>query len=363
MTENSTIDLLDFDREGLEAELSTALNEQRYRARQVVQWVYRKRVRDFQEMTNISREVRGRLAERYRIFRPELATTQQSTDGSRKYLFKMDDGSMVESVLIRQPTRYTLCISSQVGCAIGCRFCRTGLMGLTRHLKTSEIIGQVLAVQDDIAARRVAGDLDQPSEDFSNIVFMGMGEPLHNIDNVVRAVKLLNDELGLNFSSRKITVSTSGLVPAIQQFGASGAGANLAVSLNATTDEVRNELIPINRKWPLAELLKTLREYPLRNRKRITMEYVMLRGVNDTDADLERLPTLVRGIPVKINLIPYNENTGLGYYPPDRDTIAKWQDTLLSNGLNATIRWSKGQDISAACGQLATESSRRKPVH
>jgi 23S rRNA (adenine2503-C2)-methyltransferase len=311
-------------------------------------------------MSNISKEVRVRLAERYRIFRPELAEAQQSSDGSRKYLFRMDDGSMVESVLICQPTRYTLCVSSQVGCAIGCRFCRTGLMGLTRHLRTAEIVGQVLAVQDDIAQRRAEGDLTAPENGFQNIVFMGMGEPLHNFDNVVRAVKLLNDELGFNFSSRKITVSTSGLVPAIQRFGASGAGANLAVSLNATTDEVRDEVIPINKKWPIAELLAALREYPLKSRKRITIEYVMLRGINDRDEDLERLPQLLRGIPVKINLIPYNSNTGLGFFPPERSTIGKWQDTLLGKGLNATIRWSKGQDISAACGQLATESARRK---
>jgi len=347
------IDVLDFDRSGLETEISEAFRLQPYRARQLIQWLYRRRVKSFEEMTDIGRELRADLASRYRIYRPKIETTQQSTDGSRKYLFRLDDDSLVETVLIRQPTRYTLCVSSQVGCAIGCSFCRTGLMGLKRNLKTSEIIGQVLAVQDDIAER-------EEDEQFQNIVFMGMGEPLHNIDNVVKAVKLLNDELGLNFSTRKITVSTSGLVPAIKQFGESGAGANLAVSLNATTDETRDILIPINRKYPLEDLLKTLREYPLRSKKRITIEYVMLKGVNDTDADLERLPRLLHGIPSKINLIPYNANTGLGYAPPDRDTITKWQDYLLTRHLNATVRWSKGQDISAACGQLATDSARKK---
>lgn len=352
------IDILDFDREKLAAELDLALKLPAYRARQIVQWVYKRRVREFGEMTDIARPVREQLAARYRIFRPQVEQMQDSADGSRKYLFRMDDGSMIESVLICQPTRYTLCVSSQVGCAIACAFCRTGRMGLKRNLKTSEIVGQVLAVQDDVVARHGDGAAQQ----FQNIVFMGMGEPLHNYDNVVSAVKLLNDELGLNFSSRKITVSTSGLVPAIRDFGSSGAHANLAVSLNATTDEVRDVLIPINKKWPLHELLATLREYPLRSRKRITIEYVMLRGVNDSDEDLARLPRILHGIPVKVNLIPYNANTGLGFYPPDRKTIAHWQDTLLSRGLNATIRWSKGQDIDAACGQLATESARKKMV-
>lgn len=371
--DQALVDILDYDRAGLQDLLVREHGLQSFRARQLVQWLYKRRVRSFDGMTDISKTVREHLAATFRIFRPELVKRLDSVDGSRKYLFKMSDGSMVESVLIRQPKRYTLCISSQVGCAIGCKFCRTGLMGLTRHLRTCEIIGQVLAVQDDIAERTgiqpedalPAGSAESPNEQFENIVFMGMGEPLHNFDNVVKTVRLLNDELGLNFSSRKITVSTSGLVPAIEQLGTLDVPANLAISLNATTDETRTQLIPINKRWPLDALLGALRNYPLRSRKRITIEYVMLRGINDSDADLARLPRLLEGIPSKINLIPYNANTGLALdgvalEPPANETIHRWQKALLAKGHNATIRWSKGQDIQAACGQLATESARRK---
>lgn len=350
-TEKDTrVNLLNFDRRELASELQTALNIEPFRAQQLIQWVYKYRVTEFSAMTNIAREVRTKLEDRYYIYRPKVHTIQQSIDGSRKFLFELSDGSKVESVLIHQPSRWTLCISSQVGCAIGCAFCRTGTMGLKRHLETAEIIGQVLAVQDDIAARG--------AEFFTNIVFMGMGEPLHNFDNVIRTLSLLNDELGLNFSGRKITVSTSGLVPQIEKLGKSNVAMNLAVSLNATTDEVRDVVIPINKRWPIQTLLDELRRYPLRSRKRITIEYVMLAGVNDTDADLARLPELLHGIPVKVNLIPYNDNAGLGYKTPERHVIARWQETLLSQGLNATVRWSKGVDISAACGQLATEPRR-----
>ncbi len=355
------VDILNMDRAELAEDLQSSLGVEPFRARQLVQWLYRYRHRSFDEMTNISRQVRDQLASRYYIYRPEIDIVQLSSDGSRKFLFVLEDGSKVETVLIKQPTRYTLCVSSQVGCTIGCRFCRTGLMGLKRHLKTSEIIGQVLAVLDEIAVLQRESPESAPQE-FQNIVFMGMGEPLHNFENMSRAVRLLNDELGLNFSSRKITVSTSGLVPAIERFGSEGVGANLAVSLNATTDEVRSEVIPINKRWPIEELLGTLRKFPLKGRKRITIEYVMLGGVNDTEADLERLPRLLRGIPVKVNLIPYNNNAGLNFNAPLRTVVAHWQETLLSKGLNATVRWSKGEDIAAACGQLATAAPQVRPA-
>lgn len=355
--------IIGFDRSELAAELGS-IGLEPFRARQLVQWLHRRRSLVFEEMTNISRDVRAQLADRYEIFRPEIASAQLSRDGTRKFLFRLKDGMTVESVLIRQPTRFTLCVSSQVGCAIGCKFCRTGLMGLTRHLETHEIVGQILAVQDEVERLRAQAAEGEAigivPEQFQNIVFMGMGEPLHNFDNMSRAVRILNDELGLNFSTRKITVSTSGVVPAIERFGKEGVGANLAVSLNATTDEVRTAIIPINKKWPLEDLLGALRRLPLKGRRRITIEYVMLKGVNDTPEDLKRLPGLLRGIPSKVNLIPYNQNTGLGFSPPERETIERWQDTLLKKGLNATVRWSKGEDISAACGQLATEAIRRK---
>jgi 23S rRNA (adenine2503-C2)-methyltransferase len=228
-------------------------------------------------------------------------------------------------------------------------------MGLKRHLQTAEILGQVLAVQDDCWTRH-GREEGTPPDLFQNIVFMGMGEPLHNFDNVARAVGLLTDEAGFNFSPRKITVSTSGLVPAIKRFGEESVRANLAISLNATTDEVRTKIIPINKKWPLDDLLTSLRAFPLTGRKKLTIEYVMLRGVNDSDEDMKRLPGLLSNIPSKINLIPYNENAGLGFFGPKVETVQKWQDYLLKKGMYATIRWSKGQDISAACGQLATEA-------
>ena len=211
----------------------------------------------------------------------------------------------------------------------------------------------MLAVQDDAA---------ELGEVFNNIVFMGMGEPLHNYDNVMRALRLLNDELGHDFSYRKVTVSTSGLVPAIERFGQEGAPASLAVSLNATSDDVRSQLIPINKKWPIEKLMSTLRELPLNSNRRITIEYVMLAGVNDTKDDLARLPGILKDVPCKINLIPYNENAGLGFKRPSRDHIAKWQDRLLSRGFNTTVRWSKGEDIDAACGQLATANEAKQAV-
>jgi 23S rRNA (adenine2503-C2)-methyltransferase len=354
-------ELLDFDREELEAELQNNLQLQSYRARQVVRWLYKFRNYEISSWSDISKEVRAGLEEHYKIFRPNPESVQQSIDGTRKYLFRLPDNSLIESVLIRQPKRYTLCVSSQVGCAIGCAFCRTGKMGLTRHLSTSEIIGQVLAVQDDIQRLQDA-DLSNAPDQFQNIVFMGMGEPFHNIKNVTRAVKLLNDPLGFAFSGRKITVSTSGLVPAIEEFGNSLAKANLAISLNATTNEVRDYLIPINKKWPLEKLLDTLKKYPLKKGRRITIEYVMLKGVNDSKDDLKRLPNLLHGIPSKVNLIPYNQNTGLGFEPPSNDVVFRWQKSLVDLGINSTIRWSKGVDIDAACGQLATISKKEKKV-
>lgn len=350
-------EILNLTRESLATELSEKHSLEPFRAQQLYNWIYPRRLTSFEPMLNISKVVREELGQNYNIYRPKEVTVQQSKDGTRKYLFALPDGSQVESVLIKQPKRYTLCVSSQVGCAIGCTFCRTGLMGLKRNLEAYEIVSQVLAVKDDIA-RLQKESPDNAPEDFYNIVFMGMGEPLHNYDNVVKAICILNDNLGLDFSGRKITVSTSGLVPAIEKFGKSDAKANLAISLNATTDEVRTKLIPINKKWPLEVLLKTLREYPLKPRQRLTIEYVMFKDVNDTADDLKRLPGLLRDIPSKVNLIPYNMNAGLGYHAPEHSNIDRWQKTLLDRGLTTTVRWSKGNDIDAACGQLATESKK-----
>ena len=350
------IDVIGHDIEGLQRLLQEHFEVSSFRSKQLFSWLYRKMVSDFSEMTDLSKSFREELQKTFRISRLEKTTSLESKDGSRKYLFKLSDGSEIESVLICQPKRYTLCVSSQVGCAIGCKFCKTAQMGLKRNLTAAEIVGQVIAVREDV----LKNPLSRPDETFQNIVFMGMGEPLHNKTNVITAVKILNDRLGLNFSGRKITVSTSGLVPAIKEFGDSGARANLAVSLNATTNEIREEIMPINKRWPLESLLEALRNYPLKPSRRITLEYVMLAGVNDTDEDLRRLPIIIKDIPSKINLIPYNANTGLGFAPPSSERVYYWQKQLLAAGLNSSIRWSKCEDISAACGQLATEYQKKK---
>lgn len=352
--------ILNFDEQELSALLQSSCSLEPYRAKQIIPWLYRKRETSFEAMTDIARTARELLAEHFTIYRPKLLQSLKSVDGSRKYLFQLEGGDTVETVLIKQPKRWTLCVSSQVGCAVACSFCVTGTLGLKRNLETHEILGQVLAVRDDIAARKGYDENGTLIDDFYNIVFMGMGEPFHNFDNVARAVRLLNHPKGFDFSPRKLTVSTSGIVPAIQRFADEEVGANLAISLNATTDEVRNVVIPINKRWPLSELLATLRDFPLKKGKRITIEYVMLAGVNDSFHDLQRLPKLLHGIQCKVNLIPYNDNSGLGYSASSRQIIEKWHQTLLDRGLNCTIRWSKGTDISAACGQLAAKNEPKK---
>lgn len=344
------IDFYSKTREELEGVFADKIGQSKFRATQLYEWVYQKRVTNFSEMTNLGKELRAQCEELFYLPDIVIRERQISSDGTRKYLFEVEGGDLVESVMIKQPTRMTLCVSSQVGCGMGCRFCRTATMGFRRHLGTSEIIRQVLGV---------IRDAENFGDSFSNIVFMGMGEPLHNIENVISTLKILGDHKGLSIPPRKITVSTVGLVPAIQKFGEAGGLANLAVSLNATTDEIRNQIMPVNKKFDIAKLLETLRAFPLKARKRITIEYVMLHGINDSKADLARLPKLLRGIPAKINLIPYNENAGLGFKSPPREHVAAWQSELNRKGMDVTIRWSKGQDINAACGQLATASKRK----
>ncbi len=344
------IDFLALSREELAELLAERFGLPAYRANQLFQWVYQQRVQDPSQMTNIKKELRDQLQGAFRFPSFEYHSRQISKDGTRKYLFEVDKGDFIESVMIKQPARMTLCVSSQVGCALGCKFCQTGTMGLKRHLSTSEIVRQMIAVKED------ARNFD---DDYSNIVFMGMGEPLHNFQNVTRAIKIIGDDFGLGISARKITVSTVGLVPAIKKFAESGIDANLAISLNATTNQVRDEIMPINKKFPLEVLLDTLRNIPLKPRKRLTIEYVMLAGVNDTEADLARLPKLLRNIPAKINLIPYNTNAGLGFKSPEEGQAHRWQKKLMQAGFVTTIRWSKGQDIDAACGQLVTQSGQK----
>ena len=344
-------DFFGFDQTELAAFLKSEFNLPAFRARQLFQWVYQRGVYDIEQMSDLGKELREKLASRISIRPPSFHTREISNDGTRKYLFEVGAGDLVESVMIKQPERMTLCVSSQVGCALGCTFCRTGTMGLKRNLTTAEIIGQFVAVRDDA---KNFGDM------YSNVVFMGMGEPLHNYDNVTRALRIITNSLALGIGTRKVTVSTSGLVPSLKRLCTEGPDVNIAISLNSTSDEVRSKVMPVNNRWNLSELLQTLREAPLKPRKWFTIEYVMLSGVNDTDADLERLPKILRGVKAKINLIPYNSNAGLGFSPPDENKIRSWQKRLIDRGFVCTVRWSKGKDINAACGQLKTSSERKR---
>ena len=326
----------------------SAVGKESYRAQQVFQWLYQKRVSSFGEMSNLSKALRQHLEEHFVIPRMDLVQQQRSDeDGSVKFLFRVADGRTIETVLIPAKDRLTQCVSSQVGCAMACQFCNTGDMGLMRNLQTHEIVDQVLE-----AARVLGGDVAREfGRSLSNVVFMGMGEPFHNLDAVIDAVDILMDDFAFGLSQRKITVSTSGLVPQIDEFGRRSP-ANLAISLNATTDEIRTEIMPVNKRWPLAELLAACRRYPLKGRRRITFEYVVLGDLNDTLDDARRISKLLNGIPSKVNLIPYNPHPASPYKRPQLERVYAMQKLLLDQGMNATVRISKGQDILAACGQL-----------
>ena len=330
-------------------ELAVELGQPRYRGRQVFRWVHARRIRELEAMTDLSRAFRTILGERIIISRPEVAQIQCASDETRKFLLRLSDGEEIESVLIPDDGRLTACISTQVGCPLACRFCLTGLMGLRRNLVAGEIVGQILALQDGL----------EQGERISNVVLMGMGEPLLNFLQVDRALRILSDEYGANFSPRRITLSTAGHVPGIQKLAASDLGVNLAVSLNGTTDEVRDQIMPINRRWPIAELLKACRVYPLPNRRRLTFEYVMLDGMNDSREDAKRLAGLLHGIRCKINLIPFNTAPDLPDRPSPRERVEGFQRILHDAGLTATIRESRGGDISAACGMLRVEKNRQ----
>lgn len=342
-------DFFSFPREKLRTYMVDQLEQAPFRADQLFAWVYRHGVTNPGEMTNLSADFRALVGEHFRFDYAEIQNREVSVDGTRKYLFQVSPERLVESVMIKQPTRMTLCVSSQQGCGMGCTFCRTATMGFQANLTAGEIVRQVLGVRSDAI---------HFGDDFSSIVFMGMGEPLHNYSAVVDAIKILLDEQGVKLGKRKITVSSVGLVPAIEKFGREGLGVNLAISLNATSNDVRSKIMPINKRFPLERLTACLRDYPLAKRKRITIEYVMLHGVNDTAADLKRLPKLLHGIPCKVNLIPYNENAGLGFRSPPRNWIDRWLVTLTRAGFDTTIRWSKGADINAACGQLLADTNR-----
>lgn len=314
-----------------------------YRVRQVLHWLYRRGARTFAEMTDLPAPVRRELAATFFLPPPPSAHVVCAADGTRKLLLRFADGAAIESVLIPDPPRLTLCLSSQVGCAMGCRFCATARMGLQRNLTADEIVAQVFA------ARRELG----PGTRITNLVFMGMGEPLHNYDAVVAAIDILTAEWGCGFSPRRVTVSTVGLLPRLERL-TRDTSVNVAVSLVAATDAVRDRLAPVNRRYPLAQLASVCRHLPIPQRRRITFEYVMLAGVNDTPADAKRLIGLLRGIRAKVNLIPFNPFPGCEFSPSPAETIERFQAQLLEGGLHATIRTSRGSDIRAACGQLAT---------
>ncbi|MGD8770923.1 MAG: 23S rRNA (adenine(2503)-C(2))-methyltransferase RlmN [Desulfobacterales bacterium] len=317
-----------------------------YRAAQILKWIYLRQTDTFDTMTDVGKEIRKLLSRHFSIARLEKARIETSQDGSKKYLFKLDDGKYVESVLIPEKDHYTLCISTQVGCAQGCRFCLTARGGWVRNLTRGEIIAQV---------RDVLNCLDA-SKRLTNIVLMGMGEPLANYRNVVSAINTITDgNHGLGFSNRRLTLSTAGLVPKISNLGRD-TSVNLAISLNATDNKTRNMLMPINRKYPLEKLLDACAGYPLLPRRRITFEYILIKGINDSIKDANRLVKLLRPIRAKINLIPFNEYEGSEFNRPEESAILKFKEILHKNNYTAIIRYSKGQDISAACGQLGANS-------
>ncbi len=313
-----------------------------YRAAQILKWIYLRQADTFDIMTDVGKQIRKLLSRHFSIVRLETVRTETSQDGSKKYLFKLTDGKYVESVLIPEKDHYTLCISSQLGCAQGCRFCLTARGGLVRNLTRGEIIAQVRDVSKCLGG----------SKRLTNIVLMGMGEPLANYRNVVSAINTLTDSnYGLGFSSRRLTVSTAGLVPKLSNLGRDTT-VNLAISLNATDNKTRNMLMPINRKYPLEKLLDACAGYPLLPRRRITFEYILIKGVNDSTKDAKRLVKLLRPIRAKINLIPFNAYEGSEFNRPEESAILNFKEILNKNNYTAIIRYSKGQDISAACGQL-----------
>ena len=321
-----------------------SLQQPSFRAEQIMSWLYKPGIKEFSQMTDLAKEFRTLLEQRARISNFTDPVIEHSSDGAVKFGFKLEDGNYIESVLIPEGVRNTLCVSSQVGCAMGCNFCSTGAMGLKRNLKPSEIVNQACAVQDWL--------ISEGEKKLTNIVFMGMGEPLANLDNLLIALSILSEQKGLDFASRRITVSTCGMVPQMLEFGKKS-DANLAVSLHAVDDQTRNQLMPINKKYPIKDLLAACKEYQMKKRQRIMFEYVLLDGITDSDEDAIKLTEILRGIPCKINLLAMNEDETADYKSSSKDRILKFQTILRENGYTVFVRQSRGEDISAACGQLA----------
>ncbi|HEY1506005.1 MAG TPA: 23S rRNA (adenine(2503)-C(2))-methyltransferase RlmN [Stellaceae bacterium] len=347
--------LVGLSRDELAAELAT-LGAAPFRARQLWHWIYHRGVSDFALMTTLAKEFRAQLTEQYIIVRPLESRAQLSADGTRKWLLKFADGQEAECVHIPEEDRGTLCVSSQVGCTLTCKFCHTGTQRLVRNLESAEIVGQVMLARDAL------GEWPSPPDDrqITNIVLMGMGEPLYNYDNVAKAVKIIMDGEGLSVSKRKITLSTAGVVPMIERCGAE-LGVNLAISLHAVTDELRDVLVPLNKKYPIGELMAACRAYPgLSNARRITFEYVMLKDVNDSPAEARALVKLLEGLPAKVNLIPFNPWPGAPFECSSDEAIEKFGDIVNAAGYASPVRTPRGRDILAACGQLKSDSVRLK---
>jgi 23S rRNA (adenine2503-C2)-methyltransferase len=342
------VDVSSLSLEALTRFVTEQLAERAFRAAQIYRWIHQRGVTSFEEMTDLSKALRQKLKERAEIVPLVKDLEQRSIDGTIKYRFKTRDGRYIESVYMPSEDRKTLCVSTQVGCAMACSFCMTGTLGLKRNLTPGEIVAQVHAVNRDVRQREGL----ETYRPLSNLVFMGMGEPLHNFENLKTALSILQSEEGPNFSHRHITVSTVGLVPMIERFGQE-TDVKLAISLNASTDEQRSKTMPVNRKWNIAALLEACRKFPLRQGRRITFEYVLLKGFNDSDEDAHRLVELLQGIPAKVNLIPYNENPGLGFQTTMEERAEAFREILAEGHIAAFIRQNRGRDIAGACGQLA----------
>jgi 23S rRNA (adenine2503-C2)-methyltransferase len=348
--EPSRVDLAELDRSALEAALQ-ARGQERFRARQIFRWIYRRGVADVEAMTDLPLDLRAALASDFSLTTPQIAARERSVDGTEKFLLRLADGRQIESVFIPDTPAMTFCISTQVGCAMACGFCLTGKMGLVRNLTAGEIAGQV---------RVLATALDLHEKPF-NIVLMGMGEPLHNYDETMKALRILADEHGLALPPRRVTLSTVGLLPALERLAREPLMPNLAISLHAPTDAQRGQLVPINKKYGIAEIIDACRRFPLKKRSRITFEYVLLAGVNDSPEDARRLARLLTDVKSKVNLIPLNPAAGIPFERPSDEAINRFAKILAERGVTVSVRKSRGRDIRAACGQLIVEGQKRSP--
>ena len=350
MMTDDRIDAAELDVQEIETHLESA-HVPRFHGRQIYQWIHKRGITNFDRMTDLGRPLRDELKKRFTIGTPTVAKIERSTDGTTKFLLELVDGHHIESVFIPDTPSQTFCLSTQVGCAMKCAFCLTARMGIIRNLTAGEIVGQV---------RVLLRELDMLGQTF-NIVLMGMGEPLHNYDATMKALKMLGDEHGLALPSRRVTLSTVGVLPALERLATEPYMPNLAISLHATTEDQRDALVPINRKYGLQDLLDACRRFPVKRRNRITFEYVMLDGVNDTPEDARRLVRLLQGIKAKVNLLPLNAAPAIPFERPSDVRVNRFAAILAEHGLTVSVRKSRGRDIRAACGQLITESQRTAP--